>query len=272
MIVLSSMRSRTFQGPHVDSMILGANSKDGTAMFYANVPPAWNATEKEYTEALHRSFGDRARSIAPLYPTAEYDHFASSAFYSAYSDYEVVCPTWQLADIITANNRTHTVVYTYFFTHGPRRHDLSNQADELVGLVPGVVPIVPPVYNQRPEGCAQWGAHATELDFIFNASVANDVTFNLNQTWPAPFDPSQRILRDAIMGYWGAFVRSGMPSANNPPKFPNWRPVKLNNSPGIDAMQLDTGDLLQMRTKVVCSCKLPVIRFTRNMRSNNAAQ
>ena len=72
---------------NVAALVVGSNTKDGTAQFYtwpgdgAPVVPEWSANATQYAAAVTRQYGPEvAGSVLAQYPLGRFGGFASSAF------------------------------------------------------------------------------------------------------------------------------------------------------------------------------------------------
>ena len=113
---------------NVKTLVIGSNTKDGTAQFYANavneslgVVPPWNASEAEYEAALLAQYGSQQTAVLRQYPLSRFGGSASSAFLTTVADSRLFCPSRQIASLAAHENASS--VFVYIFAVGPRFND-----------------------------------------------------------------------------------------------------------------------------------------------------
>jgi para-nitrobenzyl esterase len=165
-------------------VLVGANRDEGRTFAQGFI----GLTKEQYTGFVQAVFGPRAAAVLALYPWPA----AADAFTAAYLAGAIITDAGLAASIGGCANRSltqalaqHTRTFAYEFDHrtGP-------------GL------------NPNPVGYV-WGAgHAAELAYMW-PSFDNGVPI-------APtFNSAERRLAIDMVHYWGSFVRSGHPSAED---------------------------------------------------------
>ncbi|WUR56521.1 carboxylesterase family protein [Actinomadura citrea] len=150
-------------------------------------------TSTTYPRLLEQAFGSDARKVAARYPLSRFPS-AGLAWATVLTDASWACSTLAGARDLAAR----TTVYSYEF------------ADENAPNVNGLhVPDVP-----------QGAAHATDLPYLFDLG-GRDLLVNRDR----------KGLARTMVGYWGAFARSGDPNHRGAPR---WRPgtAPLSLAPG----------------------------------------
>ncbi|CAK9018321.1 Probable N-acetyltransferase san (N-epsilon-acetyltransferase san) (Protein atado) (Protein separation anxiety) [Durusdinium trenchii] len=86
-----------------EAIMVGFNSKDGTAAFYGvaptmgYVPPDENQTgANDYEKAIRKVWGTNADAVLQQYPLSRFDGSPQKAFLQADADSMVICPSYQL--------------------------------------------------------------------------------------------------------------------------------------------------------------------------------
>lgn len=149
---------------NVESLIIGANSKDGTVQMYydwMDVIPSWNATEHEYKAALRRQYGERYRNVYEQYPLERFHGNAASAFLQTNSDERLFCPSKRIADMVSRAPQTNSTAFLYYFTRGPRPGDWLSNEQGWDFLPPHCPPSCPP-------GSDHFASHANDVWFTWN--------------------------------------------------------------------------------------------------------
>ena len=211
---------------HVDEMILGVTSKDGTAAFYGSAPLANVTGDDAYVAHLATAWGSRAlaRKIADNYALYRFGGDVSAAFVQADADHYLVCPTLDMARSLNQRPRgswwaawaawwagaappaprSPTAAWTYVFSHWS---DAGCDAS-LTLLVEAYRPWDSPYDHPLP-----FASHGSDIAYTFG----NDFGPNgLAGVQPTPRDDcpkakEERALADAIADYWGSFARDGAP-------------------------------------------------------------
>ena len=160
--------------------MIGANRDEGRTFRQGNI--GWQ--EADYAKWINETFGEKADKVLAQYPWPK----DADQYTGAYLAGAVVtdsglafgiggCPTLKL----TQDFAKYAPVYAYEFGHrtGP-------------GLT-------------REHGAYEWGAgHAAELAYLFPS-------FNNGEPITPLFNAGERALAESMKGYWGAFVKQGVP-------------------------------------------------------------
>ena len=175
-------------------------------------------TQAQYTQFVDGSFGSRAPQVLARYPWSAYPspYTAAYAVGAIWTDSGTIagiggCPEQNLAASLAKNTRT------YFFQFD------DEHAPGLNNSLPGY----------------QWGAgHAMELAYLW-PSFTNG--FSLS----AEFTPAQQELSRQMVGYWGAFTKSGSPDV---PGLPDWPAYSAAAGGQARLLSLRPGDQTQTIT------------------------
>ena len=143
--------------------------------------------EADYAKWVNERFGEKANKILAQYPWPK----DADEYTGAYLAGAIITDSGQDAGIggcanlkLTQDLAKYAPVYAYEFGHraGP-------------GLT-------------REHGAYEWGAgHAAELAYLFPS-------FDNGEPITPLFNAGERVLAESMKGYWGAFVRQGVPSDN----------------------------------------------------------
>jgi para-nitrobenzyl esterase len=220
----------------VETLVIGANTKDGTAQFYTladgvtSVVPAWNATAGGYHAALVAQYGAaQAGNIAAQYDLREFGGWPSSAFLEGNSDKRLLCPSRTIATLAAAgvsqsqhkpaagargassnsnSSSSRTRVFVYTFAVGPRYNDFLSLNQTGFELVP------PSLAGGGGGGGIDddygWGAHGTDVSFTFN-ETGGVLLGDENVSFARPFSAAESVLVDDMMGFWGSVAANGVP-------------------------------------------------------------
>jgi para-nitrobenzyl esterase len=163
------------------AIVIGSNRDEGRTFQQDSI--GWQ--EADYFKWLGERFGDKADKILAEYPWPK----DANEYTGAYLAGAVITDSGQDAGIggcanmkLTQDFAKYAPVYAYEFGHraGP-------------GLT-------------REHGAYEWGAgHAAELAYLFPS-------FDNGEPITPLFNAGERILAESMKGYWGAFVRQGVPS------------------------------------------------------------
>ncbi|CAN5647950.1 carboxylesterase family protein [soil metagenome] len=140
----------------------------------------------EYPKELADTFGADGPVVAQHYPLARYGGSVARTYSAAVTDGVFAC----LADRMAADLAAGAPVYTYEF------NDPDAPAPEVLKNVP------------FPIGAS----HSLELRYLFDVGGA------------PPLDAAQQTLSDQMMGYWSAFVSTGVPGMGGAPVWPQLDP------------------------------------------------
>jgi para-nitrobenzyl esterase len=203
--------------PHIDGYFLPTT----TLMTYtkgeqAKVPllAGWNADEGKaqvlmspqkttaasFREMADKRFGDNAAEFLKLYPAANDDEALVSAESLSGDDF-IAFSTWKWMDL---HSKSGAPVYQYHFEQTPKYK---------------------PGYKMGTLPAEEAGArHAGELEYVFG-------TLRLAQP-ESPWADDDFKLSDAIGTYWTNFIKTGKPSGN---ALPDWPQYKSKDDKGNDA-------------------------------------
>jgi para-nitrobenzyl esterase len=163
------------------AIVIGANRDEGRTFRQGNI--GWQ--EADYAKWVKETFGEKADKVLAQYPwpknTDQYTgaYLAGAVFTDSGFAFGIGgCPTLKLMQDLAK----YAPVYAYEFGHrtGP-------------GLT-------------REHGAYEWGAgHAAELAYLFPS-------FNNGEPITPLFNAGERALAESMKGYWGAFVKQGVPN------------------------------------------------------------
>jgi carboxylesterase type B len=173
-------------------ILMGTNHDEGRTFAQGDA----SLTEAQYVQYVDASFGALAPQVLARYPWSAYPHpyTAAYAIGAIETDAGLVggiggCPEQNLAGQLAS-----TGAPTWFFQFDDRH------APGLNDNLPGY----------------QWGAgHAMELAYLW-PSFTNGFSLYAELT------PAQLQLSRQMIAYWGAFVRTGVPSAPGSPAWPRY--------------------------------------------------
>ncbi len=180
-------------------ILIGTNHDEGRTFAQGEA----NLTEAQYVQYVQTTFGTLAPQVLSRYPWSAYHgphpYTAAYAIGAIETDAGLVggiggCPEQNLAGRLSGTGSA-----TYFFQFDDRH------APGLNNDLPGY----------------QWGAgHAMELAYLW-PSFTNGFSLYAELT------PAQLQLSRQMLAYWGAFVRTGVPSA---PGSPGWPPYSAERA------------------------------------------
>ena len=194
------------------ALIIGHNSKDGTAAYYGTAPTLGlippdkqQVGEAAYMAALNATWGPLTPMIASHYPLSEFGGSAQAAFIQVDADVNVICPSILLATHATASNRS---VWSYEFSHfQPGRpggtSTLGGGCDEGVEL--DVVSSVDPAPSV-------WANHGAEVRYVFGITDGPDGLGPPHVEISCGFTSEEAALSAAMMRYWTSFAEQGNPN------------------------------------------------------------
>jgi para-nitrobenzyl esterase len=198
---------------HPDALLLGATSRDGVLgdayvpkESYPTEPGSYASVVQQRWRPLNDSGGTYGAvrtlphaigsDVAAAYPL---DRFisgggAAGAFHAADGDYNVVCPTREIAHFATIAN---IPAYLYYFTHGPW------SASGCKGVQPKVGK-----GNQVPS--SGWAEHGWEQYLVFDIEVDPSV-----KDGKCHFTPEEKELSNTMQTFWANFAKYGEPRSAN---------------------------------------------------------
>jgi len=192
-------------------LILGFNSKDGTAAFYGTAPllgeikgDPKETSELNYSKHMSLAWGRSADAVMKQYPLTDYNGSVQSAFIQADADAYVICPTLQLA----RDASTKTNVYVYEFAHFHPNRDDSRGFGCDNGVELDVVSASNPVSTL-------WASHGSEVQFVFGTEMGSDGLGPPNNLTTCTFSKSERELSRTMTCFWSSFARTGNPNNNS---------------------------------------------------------
>eukprot|EP00656_Telonema_subtile_P010739 TRINITY_DN15214_c0_g3_i1.p1 TRINITY_DN15214_c0_g3~~TRINITY_DN15214_c0_g3_i1.p1 ORF type:complete len:311 (-),score=62.39 TRINITY_DN15214_c0_g3_i1:163-1095(-) len=197
-------------------LIVGANSKDGTAAFYGSaptlglVPPDKPQTSTQaYATAMGAVWGAQAAPILTQYSMERFNNSAQAAYIQSDADVYVICPALQLCEWASAQKLK---VWHYEFAHfqPSRVHADGFGCDNGVEL-----DMVSPV-ESRSVG---WASHGAETHFMFGTEIGADGLGPPNNLTHCSFTPSERVLSDTMLAYWTRFIATGDPNSAGVPEW-----------------------------------------------------
>eukprot|EP00913_Durusdinium_trenchii_P032024 g29993.t1 len=164
-----------------EAIMVGFNSKDGTAAFYGvaptmgYVPPDENQTgANDYEKAIRKVWGTNADAVLQQYPLSRFDGSPQKAFLQADADSMVICPSYQLLRYAQAM-------------------DVPSWAFEFAHFIP----------SARPDGFGC--SNGPELD------AGPDGVGPPNNRTLCTFTASERALSEEMRARWASFAASGQP-------------------------------------------------------------
>lgn len=219
---------------NVQAVLLGGNSRDGVVdpcfVPAADIPRSakkylpdmerhWRPRNDSggvfgAIRLLHRPLGEEA---VDAYPVKSFSGggLAAGAFKAADGDYNVVCPSREIARLAEAANRP---AYFFYFTHGP-------------WLQPGCPR---PDVDAGAGAVTGWADHGAEDPFVFGNSFLRP---------NCSFEQEEQELSDTMQSLWASFAKTGVPSAPGLPS--GWDRYGRQHS----ALRLALGKRLGMLTK-----------------------
>ena len=205
--------------PHtaIDSLLIGANSRDGTTPFdYEPLPPLL----LPLNEANELHWGAKLGPVVTKqYPASLFHGSKSTAFVTADSDCFVTCPSRRLAAAVT---KAGVPVYFYEYAHLSSVPNCDVCVDPGAGVGPGAV----------PKGDRTWASHGSEVRFVFNSTTGPD-DMNASITNICPFSAEEQQLVRAMDHFFGNFIEHGSPNSiaeHSGTQFPRWPQFKAKNS------------------------------------------
>jgi len=214
-------------------MIIGANSKDGTAGFYGTAPTLGlvSPDKKQTTPAIYRSkmkaaWGSQASEVLAAYPATSFQT-VQHAFIQADADAFVICPSIAVSDYAVAGG---TRVWHYEFSHFQASHRPDGFGCDN-GVELDLVPARPTAQNRG------WATHGAETHYVFGTTVGPDGLGPPHNLTHCPFTPDEGMLSATMMGYWASFLHHGDPNQacrglqGQPcPHWPGWGDAKATQA------------------------------------------
>ena len=162
---------------NAQSVMLGGNSFDGLETW---IIPAGELGLARYESDMLTSFPSNSSAVERLYPLSRFGGSRNGALTQSTGDCDVVCPNYELAELVT---QTEATAFVYYFDYGPVCNDRALQRN---------VSTAPITHG--------WASHAAELFWAFG--------------WPRKCftNSSELALTRAMQDYWGSFAREGEPS------------------------------------------------------------
>ncbi|GAA4632912.1 carboxylesterase family protein [Actinoallomurus vinaceus] len=158
--------------------------------------PFANATQVQYERAIRQEYGAHADEVLARYPYSAYEspYRATYALGAVWTDSSVFyglggCQYQSLAGRF-ATRQPRTFFYEFDDPH-------------------------PPVLGSMPPGFDSGAPHASELAYLWPSAASKSLT------------PAQQELSQAMVRYWGAFVRNANPTAGGQADWPSYRSGKL---------------------------------------------
>jgi para-nitrobenzyl esterase len=181
------------------AIVIGSNRDEGRTFQQGSI--GWQ--ESNYAKWVNERFGEKANKILAQYPWPK----DADEYTGAYLAGAIITDSGQDAGIggcanlkLTQDFAKYSPIYAYEFGHraGP-------------GLT-------------REHGAYEWGAgHAAELAYLFPS-------FNNGEPITPLFNAGERVLAESMKGYWGAFVRQGVPSDKTDSAWPIFNTAGLLKS------------------------------------------
>lgn len=236
----SAVEARWTSGQVVPSSIMvGFNSKDGTAAFYGSAPLLGNvAPDKpqtkpsDYEYALDNVWGNTtAARVHAQYPLGRFDQSVQSAFIQTDADAYVICPSLNVATLAAGHSVS---TWVYEFAHFQPNREVGRSG---FGCDNGVeLDVVSPTTPISIE----WASHGAETHFVFGTMFGADGLGPPNNFTNCSFDVSEAHLSDAMMRYWTNFATKGNPNDEEDDDLPEW--VEANVAAGTASLLLRTTD------------------------------
>ena len=163
------------------AIVIGSNRDEGRTFQQGSI--GWR--EADYAKWINERFGEKANKILAQYPWPK----DADEYTGAYLAGAIITDSGQDTGIggcanlkLTRDFAKYAPVYAYEFGHRAG---------------PGPT---------REHGAYEWGAgHAAELAYLFPS-------FNNGEPITPLFNAGERALAESMKGYWGAFVKQGIPS------------------------------------------------------------
>eukprot|EP01060_Flectonema_neradi_P036527 TRINITY_DN7040_c0_g2_i1.p1 TRINITY_DN7040_c0_g2~~TRINITY_DN7040_c0_g2_i1.p1 ORF type:complete len:571 (+),score=49.19 TRINITY_DN7040_c0_g2_i1:49-1761(+) len=219
-------------------LIIGHNSKDGTAAFYGTaptlglVPPDKKQTTPEsYKNALVTTWGaEIAAKIERQYPLSRFENSPQSAFIQTDADAFVICPVRALAK---KANQAGKKVFMYEFSHFQPNRVTANG----FGCDAGVeLDVVHPTPTNVESG---WASHGAEIKYAFGTVVGPDELGPPYNKTHCDFHPAERELSNKMMAHWASLAATGNPNGDAVPGI-HW--PEYNNGQNILKLMLKDYD------------------------------
>ena len=144
----------------------------------------WPITAQGYVDRVNALYGAKAPRVLELYPLSRFK-----------TPYDAITQVTTDAGRACAHEATARLLTTQVPTY---RYEFDD-------------PTSPTLYGFRLPGEDMSNAHSGELQYLFD--------FTLGER---PLTATQERLSDQMMRYWGAFARSGRPSAEGAPAWPTY--------------------------------------------------
>ena len=177
---------------NVDALIVGVNSKDGTAMYYGQMPYAANASNGDYASQMASRWGNATARVEAAYPVAAYNGSAPAAFVQADADAVVICPALEMARRVRAK-RTSVDVFFYQLSHYKAGIDVGGELGAIDAKNVG----------------SHWASHGADLPFVFGTTTGPDLYWN--DKIDVPFTREEAALSAAMRAHWARFAAAGRP-------------------------------------------------------------
>ena len=213
-----------------EELIIGYNSKDGTAAYYGTapllglVPPdVPEHSEADYYKRLGAAWGgpDNAAKVAAQYPTVKYGSI-QAAFIQADADAYVICPQYRLSEYLQKRRAvTNKKVFMYEFAHFMPGHE--DPWGRGFGCDNGVeLDVVHPSPRSYE---VQWATHGAETKYVFGVETFPDGLGPPHNISHCPFNAEERVLSKEMMKAWTRFARHGHPTERED----QWREFTTSN-------------------------------------------
>jgi para-nitrobenzyl esterase len=185
-------------------VLLGSNKDEGTFFLQPT-------TAAQFTDQVHRRYGDRADAFLKIYPASNDEESNASQLAAFRDELGWVMRNW--ANLQTKTGKSKA--YLYYFTHEP-----------------------PATAGTSPRGGRGSGAtHGAEAAYVFE-----------NLLPPRPWADLDHQLADTISSYWVNFAANGDPNGKGLPAWPVFNDKKNNRmvlgdkveaGPGLTQGQID---------------------------------